>query len=422
MMRPYIVWLHRWAGLTMTIFLVIVGLTGSILAFHEQLDHWLNADLFDVPVKEDPALDVFELRERAEALEPRARVDAFDLKLAEGRSFSVFLSPKTDPATNKLVVPPYNQLFLDPYTGNKIGARNTREVSLDRRGILNFILRLHTSLALPESFMTWGSTLLGIVALTWTIDCFLGFYLTFPLHIHSKHLEGLRRSWWSKWRPAWLIRWNGGPYRLNFDIHRSFGLWTWAMLFVFAWSGVSFNLNSVYLPVMSAVFDMGEMGHEHKPLLKSPLEVPTLSFRDAYVRGRELMAQVAKERGLTVEKEKSMGLSREDGQFGYVVLSSKGWYEAGDTAVLFDADTGAFTRLIHLGDDTTGEAITHWLMFFHMALVFGLPMKIFVCVMGFVVAALSVTGVYIWWKKCAARKFRVEQNRRGEGATPLLTE
>ncbi|MEI8208607.1 MAG: PepSY-associated TM helix domain-containing protein [Methylococcales bacterium] len=35
----------------------------------------------------------------------------------------------------------------------------------------------------------------------------------------------------------------------------------------------------------------------------------------------------------------------------------------------------------------------------HMERMFGLPMKIFVCVMGLVITLLSVTGVYIWLKK-----------------------
>ena len=37
--------------------------------------------------------------------------------------------------------------------------------------------------------------------------------------------------------------------------------------------------------------------------------------------------------------------------------------------------------------------------------MFGLPYRILVCALGLVVAMLSGTGVYIWWKKRKARKF-----------------
>lgn len=44
---------------------------------------------------------------------------------------------------------------------------------------------------------------------------------------------------------------NAGSFRFNYDLHGASGLWVWAMLFVFAWSGVAFNLESqVYNPVM----------------------------------------------------------------------------------------------------------------------------------------------------------------------------
>ena len=33
MVRQVFVFIHRWAGLAMTVFLILVGLTGSLLAF-----------------------------------------------------------------------------------------------------------------------------------------------------------------------------------------------------------------------------------------------------------------------------------------------------------------------------------------------------------------------------------------------------
>ncbi|MGQ0594799.1 MAG: hypothetical protein ACT4QB_19835 [Gammaproteobacteria bacterium] len=34
------------------------------------------------------------------------------------------------------------------------------------------------------------------------------------------------RSWWRRWKPAWLIK----RSRFNYDVHRASGLWVWAML------------------------------------------------------------------------------------------------------------------------------------------------------------------------------------------------
>jgi uncharacterized iron-regulated membrane protein len=44
--RQSAVLIHRWLGLTMASFLLLAGLTGAILAWNEELDHWLNPELF----------------------------------------------------------------------------------------------------------------------------------------------------------------------------------------------------------------------------------------------------------------------------------------------------------------------------------------------------------------------------------------
>jgi len=44
-----------------------------------------------------------------------------------------------------------------------------------------------------------------------------------------------------------------------------------------------------------------------------------------------------------------------------------------------------------------------------MASIFGLPIKVFICIMGFMITALSITGVYVWWRKRAARRRRVSR-------------
>jgi len=123
MTRHYWALIHRYVGLAMTVFLILVGLTGSVLAFYYELDRWLNPELLTVPVRAGPMLDPFTLRARAEALEPRVRIDQIPLATKPDEAFGVWLAPKTDAATGKPYALPYNEIYLDPYTGEKIGAR-----------------------------------------------------------------------------------------------------------------------------------------------------------------------------------------------------------------------------------------------------------------------------------------------------------
>jgi len=101
---------------------------------------------------------------------------------------------------------------------------------------------------------------------------------------------------------------------------------------------------------------------------------------------------------------------RERGLYRYEVQSERDIADKyGATSLAFDASTGAFVSLSIPTGDRLGNTITTWLSGLHMADVFGLPYKIFVCVLGLAIAMLSVTGVYIWWKKRSARLAHVRR-------------
>jgi uncharacterized iron-regulated membrane protein len=403
MSRQFWVLAHHYAGLAMTVFLVIVGLTGSVIAFREELDVWLNLELLTVAKRDVPMLDALELRDKAVALYPNARLDAFRLHLEPGRSFEIGVMPQADAGADQIIA-----LYLDPYTGEKLGVRAIGEVSLAKENILFFLLRLHYSLALPASTGSLGGYILGATALIWSIDCFVSFYLTLPLRRRQNGgVSPSSKSWWSRWKPAWLIKFNAGAYRINFDIHRVFGLWTWAMLFVFAWSSVGFNLNQVYTPTMNTLFGLSQPISTSEARAE-PLEHPRLDWRAAHEIGRALLDEQASQHGATIEREEVLSLDRVHGVYMLVARSSFDRSKQGGTFVSFDADTGALRRASWPGSSSelTGDVISRWLFMLHMAAVFGLPMKILVCVMGLGIATLSITGVYIWLKKRRARMLR----------------
>lgn len=278
---------------------------------------------------------------------------------------------------------------------------------------------MHFSLALPWSTGSLGGYILGVTALVWTIDCFVGFYLTFPLRRRANDASPNTKSWWGRWKPAWLIKFNAGAYRINFDIHRAFGLWTWAMLFVLAWSSVAFNLSEVYTPVMKLAFDM-RSANESWPTREKPIETPVLGWPEALARGRVLLADAGARQGFHVVREENLSLDRARGVYLLTVRGSQDMSKTGATTIAFDADTGELKAQLGPGADSSGQTLTRWLYWLHMAAVFGLPMQIFVCVMGLVITALSGTGVYIWWKKRRARQY--SKAHRGAAAEMPLAK
>ena len=397
MIRRFFVWLHRWTGLAMTTFLVVVGLTGTLLAFRTQLERLVNPQLFADPKPGQAPLDLATLAEGAEKLEPKARVGYFSVEPGQA---VVAVAPRVDPTTGKPFQLGFNHIFLNPYTGEELGRRRDGDLSQGRVNLLPLIYELHTSLVLGST----GGWILGIVALAWTLDSFVGFYLTLPRGRHG---------FWRRWRPAWLVKASAGAFRLNFDLHRAAGLWFWVLLFAFAWSSVMLALMPVYERVTRALFDYESTEEMLSAVLPQPKENPRLGWHEAQAAGERLMAQQAGRLGFRIVRPYGMAYISAFGVYTYDVrttadIRGHGW----DTGVWVDGDTGALRKVFLPSGQHTGNTISTWLWAIHYGDIRDfLPFRILVSLFGLVVAMLSVTGVYIWWKK---RKVRALSKSRSE--------
>ncbi|MGH7879449.1 MAG: PepSY-associated TM helix domain-containing protein [Candidatus Binataceae bacterium] len=406
MVRHVFIWLHRWTGLAMAGFLIVVGVTGSLLAFKSELEHLISPHLFATPRPGVAPLDLATLAERAGPLVPQGQVAS--VTFAEPDQVRVGFSPRKDPATGKPYDLGFNQFFVDPWTGEELGRRRHGDISQGSINLIPFIYTLHYALALGMP----GIWVLGIVALVWTLDCFVGFYLTLPVSSNA---------FWRRWESAWLIKRPARAFRLNFDLHRASGLWLWPILLIFAWSSVYMNLwDAVYTWATLAVLEYKAHWSELAPL-PQPLENPRLDFRSALATGERLMAEQATSHGFSVRRPVSLSFDSTDGVYHYTVRSSrdiedrdKDAFFGGRTELYFDARSGVLRLLLLPTGQYSGNTVTTWLYHLHMANVFGLPWRIFVCVLGLAITMLSVTGIYIWWKKRRARK--LSALHRGGGA------
>ncbi len=387
---------HRYVGLVMAVFLLVAGLTGSLLAFNDELDAWISPALMRVSAPADGKyLDPFEVTARVQAQLPKGQThQAVGFNPEPGRAMSAWLEVKPDQ---------WREVFVDPYTGAILGSRDWGNLSEGIKNLMPFIYRLHYSLALDDV----GTVLFGIVALLWTIDCFVGAYLTFPA-ARQRAVSSRSKPWISRWLPMWLVRTNK-LFGLVFTWHRASGLWVWAMLLVFAWSAVGFNLNAVYEPVMGTVTGMGKSGHGLLPELTPPFPKPKLSLREAHVVGQGLMQAQADQRGFRVYEDKWLYYAEDHGAFVYGVHSDLDLNAKHPrTEVYFDGQTGELIAFDAPSGISTGNTISSWLFALHMGAVGGLAYRIAVMLMGFAVTALSVTGVWIWWRKRGKRGVRAD--------------
>ncbi|MBO9708632.1 MAG: PepSY domain-containing protein [Caulobacter sp.] len=408
--RQILTFLHRWVGLFIAGFLFVSGVTGAVISWDHELDDVLNPHLMYARSKSGAPKPPLDLARAIEARDPRVQVTYAPLAPEPGGTLAFGVAPKRDPATGKLFQPGYNQVFVDPVTGQEQGRREWGAVwPITSETFVSFLYVLHYSLHIPEMWGIdrWGIWLLGVVAVLWTLDCFVGFYLTLPPRPKAaSEKRADAKGFWSRWKPAWQIKTKASAYRINFDIHRAFGLWLWGVLFTVAFTAFSLNLyTEVFYPVMSKVskvtpspFDLRKPADIHNPIIatRSYDQVLAAAKTDAAARG-------------WTAPPGGVFYSPEYGIYGVAFHEPGGDHGGagvGPPYLYYDGRTGQFLGQREPWAGTAADIFVQAQFPLHSGRILGLPGRILISFMGLVVAALSVTGVVIWWKKRKARVLR----------------
>lgn len=412
-MREFFTWLHRCFGLTIAVFLVISGITGAIISWDHELDDWLNPHLLETR-SVGVAQSATTLVATVEKAFPNVQVTYYELPVEEGHTYYFWVEPRVNPDTGHLYKPGFNQVYVDPISGEILGKREWGAFwPITRENAVSFLYKLHFSLHIPEFMGTdhWGIWLLGVIALIWTLDCFVGFYLTLPRRKRSGAVVtaqnlGSKKSYMQRWKLAWKVRWRSGSVKLNFDLHRALGLWTWLLLFVIAFTGFSLNLyREVFFPLMTMVSDVTPTPiDERTPTAHDNPIAPAFGFEDAIALGE----QAADKLGWT-EPVGSLWYAREFGVYRVEFFDAEeghGVGGVGHKAVFLDAISGDLLSDWLPWQGSAADLFVQAQFPLHSGRILGLPGRILVSLMGLVVAMLSITGVVVWYRKHKARTAR----------------
>lgn len=399
-MRASLVLLHRWFGLFIAMFLFVSGLTGAVISWDHEIDEWLNPQLFEAR-SEGAAQTPQALAAQLEARDPRLQVGFMPLYTEPGHSFGVSVNPRIDPATGKAYELDFNQIALDPVTGEEQGRRMWGEVSLSRENLMPFLYKLHYSLHIPDGFgVELGILLFGIVAIVWTLDAFIALWLSFPS--------------WRGWRKSFAFRWKHGGYKLNFDLHRSGGVWIWGLLLILAVTSVSMNLNVQVTRPLVELFS---------PLTPSPFASRTPVSLDEQKQpgiSRVEAVDLARAEAARLGLEKPAGglfYSPEFDVYGvgfYTAENDHGDGGLGNSWLYLDGQSGALAGTQIPGTGSAGDIFMQAQFPLHSGRIFGMPGRILVSLLGLAVAMLSLTGIVIWAKKRRSRVLN-DQRRRHPG-------
>ena len=129
-LRTAWLWLHRWTGLVLATVWVLVGLSGSYLAFGPEIDRLLNPD-WATPQSAGPARPLAEVLAAAQAAEPHRFVHSVFPASGPQDVHHVWLTPSTSDDSRMW------ELLVDPASARVLGQRRFRRKSrIGRKALL----------------------------------------------------------------------------------------------------------------------------------------------------------------------------------------------------------------------------------------------------------------------------------------------
>lgn len=378
-MRKYVVFLHRWVGLAVLAFIAIAAITGTIIAFDDELDRVLNDDWYFVqPQGQHMPMD--QLVPIAQTFAEHSRVTFVRMDPDPARSYHFYLSTKPANGEGKMI---RHNVFVDPYTGKILGGRENGEFGLDKRHLIPFLVKFHYTLFLGD----FGKFLMGIAALLWLLDHFGAVYLSFP---------SLKN-----WRKSFQFRWREVGHKLNFDMHRSGSMWILPVLLALSLSSVYLNLNPQFKWVVG----------QFSPVTKTECAC------HVDIKAGWLPQSSSWDGAIHLAQQNKPELTPSAVTFlpdtGRLIVSMRGPEDLADngmTKIYVNATNGKLLHIHNRSQETAADTFLAWQLPLHSGRVFGITGQIIILLSGIVITVICVTGFLIYAKKAKARELKAKQN------------
>lgn len=369
---------HLYLGLFAGAVFVLIGLTGSLLAFEFPLDEWLNPKLMTVPVVKEAnnylPLDAI-VASGLKALPNNGKAISLGFPRHSGLAFDLwFEQPSPDASYLER-----HQVFINPYTAEVTGQRLLIDFErIWRDPFKDFVLRLHYSLGLAST----GMNIVGFIGIGLLFSVITGLVL-----------------WWpnpGKLKKSLSIKYPSSPERLNFDLHKVFGFYSsFVLLFLIA-SGV-YLIFPEYGTNLVGVF--------------SPVSPPWPEFQSVTL--------VSDKKTINLEQVVAITDARfPEGDYRWIVFpdNEQGVYVVGKAEIGEVNQKSPFRRLwldqysgkiIDERESVSrraGDIFVEWLYPLHTGEAFGFTGQMIILISGVIPTVLYVTGFIRWRQKRRAAK------------------
>ena len=208
-LRRFVFWMHLAAGVAAGVIILVMSVTGVILAYEKQMIRWADGVSGAPATAGQPRLPIDDLVVRAATVHPGVAPGLVTVRRAVDAPVEVNFGQK-------------GSVFVHAYTGEVLGTGSPRT-----RAFFRSVTEWHRWLALKDASRPVGKAITGISNLVFLFIVFSGFYLWWP------------RTWtWTQFRQVIWFRGGLSSKARDFNWHHVIGYWSLVPLAVIVWSGV----------------------------------------------------------------------------------------------------------------------------------------------------------------------------------------
>jgi len=377
--------LHLWLGLTSGLIVVIMAVTGCILAFEKELKHAIHPEKYFVKTIKKEKLPFSDLKLKAEqALPDSLKVNRVEISSDPSRSYAFrSLKMNEEALTYWGTYLHYYRVYVDPYTGKVLEVENAKN------DFFEIVMDLHRRLLLGEKI---GKTITGYSTLILAIMLVSGLVIWYPRKMNKKALKSM-----------FLIKASAKWKRINYDMHNVLGFYAVIPLLLITFSALIWNFEGFDKWVKQT------LNGKAKTEQKAKSTVPAEKLSDA----KNILDIVGNrvEKSLT-DKESALITfpKKEEGTYYAEVTYGNKQYQ--NEQFNFDQYSGKVLKHQLYNDKNIGygSALRARNYDLHMGSIFGMTGRILYLFAGMIAASLPITGfiIYLNRKKKKAKKKKVK--------------
>jgi uncharacterized iron-regulated membrane protein len=381
--------LHRWLGLFIGGWFALVGLSGSILVFEDEIDAFLNPQLLS-DARSGPPLPPHALPARVADAFPLAKTERIRLPGKAGDVYRITFRVAPHLRSGS----PRAEAMFSAVSGELLGMRDADTVGVTRPYWMRTLYEFHRNVLLGN----FGSNIVGLAGLLLMTAALSGFVVAWP-----------RKR--SGWRRLIGVKLRAGLTRILFDVHRSSGVILFVLLMLATLTGSTLvyvnyarDIVGVFSPVAPfPVIPWRETNVEQWP----SFEHVATQIRSAYPQHEMVEIHLP---------------SKPTAGYLFYLKHAGDVHRLGDTIVWVHPGSGEILFERSARSRSRGESVMHWLFPLHSGSAFGTAGKIAMCITGLAMLLMFPTGLWVWLRKRRAEQFETTRRMRLRRAPAAAAE